>query len=278
MQLESISYEDGEYRGHLRLELALDRVAPREHLLNAVLAEQTERTYALPGHLDDVALKHLRERTGTSGRITDDAQRFQVILLPPTPLAERPPMYGGPDPFLPDGKLRELTSAHAAMLPELAAAIGQVTPAKYQPHATDLARLLAQEIPSQADVLRAYQRTSIPETQAEHHAYLDYWSKTPAERNRKPGTVTLDFPQHPREALHTAPTNPARDHAGRPGHPTRKRALTGPGRVTAPERHPPRLRLKPWRPSTLNRHATRPARSLTHASNPSPPWSKAGNG
>lgn len=131
MQLQSISYEDGEYWGNLRLELALARVAPREHLLNAVLAEPAERTYALPGHLDDVALRHLREWTGTSGIITDDGQRFQVILLAPTPLAERPPMFGGPHPFLPNEKLRELTSAQAAMLPELAAAIGQVTPARY---------------------------------------------------------------------------------------------------------------------------------------------------
>lgn len=89
-------------------------------------------------------------------------------------------------------------------------------------------------------MLRAYQRTSVPEIQAEHHAYLNYWSKDPAERNRKPGTVTLDFPpaparstpQHTKKPGPRARGAPAPEHAGRFGHQARNGTLTGSGRVT----------------------------------------------
>jgi hypothetical protein len=202
MQLRTISYEDQGTWGELRLELTVERVAPRQHLIQAIRSHDPASAFLVEFHVDKVATGHLQEHTGTTGYITGTGKSLHVSIGAPLPLAERPLMYGGPYPYLDDGRLRDLTSAQTAMLPELTAAITEVTPGTYQPHTTDLARLLAQEIPSQADVLRAYQRTSLTEIYNSHRA-----DNEPARP--RPNTVSLDFPQLPHEALHTAPQGPA---------------------------------------------------------------------
>ncbi|WP_353713516.1 hypothetical protein [Arthrobacter sp. K5] len=85
MQLRTISYDGGDSRGFLQLELTLDRVAPRVHLLNAVQAETTDRDYSLPRHLDAVDLRHLQERTGTTGESPTMRSASKCSCSPPYP-------------------------------------------------------------------------------------------------------------------------------------------------------------------------------------------------
>lgn len=236
MQLRTISYDGGDSRGFLHLELTLEPVAPREHLLNAVLAETTDPDYSLPRHLDAVALRHLQERTGTTGRITDNAQRFEVLLLPRTPLTERPRMYGGPFPYLPDGQLRELTTAQATLLPELAAALGKVTPRVPATHHRP------RTPPRPGHTLTGQRAARLPAHL--RHRNPRRTPRVPRLLDQRPGRAGPDA-GHPR--LPPAPTRSTQQpipeagaRAGRapaPEHPGRSRArgrigsLTGPGRV-----------------------------------------------
>ena len=163
--------------GLLTIDVPVDAPAPRSHLVKAATADLPRHQAALfKLHIDEVASGHLQQATGTHAHITNEGQQVRVHVVPPTPLSERPPMYGEAPTYMDPADRRELTAAQQAALPAVATSIRKVIPTALQPHADDLAHLMVQEVPTQADVLRAYQRTSLTEVQ-------EYFNRPPAPQD-----------------------------------------------------------------------------------------------
>lgn len=192
--------------GKLVIDIPVQAPAPRAHLLNAASALRPDDLPALEYDVDSVATRHLHNETGAGTRITSHAQRIEARIYPPTPLSQRPPLYGETPPYLETSKLRTLTPAQEALLPDIATTVRTVVPPALHPHADDLARLVVQEIPAQADLLRAYQRTSLPEVLAEHDSG-GITAKLAAELQQLTTATRLSFPHPASEALTT--TTPA---------------------------------------------------------------------
>lgn len=199
--------------GRLVIDVPVQAPTPRAHLFNAVSALRPDDLPALEFDVDSVATRHLCTATGAGAHITNRGQRIEASIYPPTPLSQRPPIYGETPLYLEATKLRTLTAAQEAMLPDVATTVRTVVPTALHPHADDLARLVVQEIPAQADLLRAYQRTSLPEVLAEHDRG-GIEAKLAAELQRLTKTTRLSFPHPASEALTTAtavsPATPAR--------------------------------------------------------------------
>lgn len=144
-----------------------------------------------------------------------DGETARLVTLVPRPLSERP--YD--NAYLRASEMRPLTDAQAARLPELTALLRGIVPEKQQQYIEDLARKVAQDIPSRADLLRAYQRTSVTEVLAEYDART---AAAPGiddlPANLKAARLT--FPAHPQAAM----THPPEKHGAQPD----PRGLIGP--------------------------------------------------
>lgn len=216
----TITYEPvAGFGGKLTMELPFDAPAPRGHLLTAAMAVRPDAgSVAVEYHLDEVATRHLRDALGTTAFITHNGQQTHAFVYLPTALAERPPMYGGMPPYI-DTERRALTSEQEAILPDVVETIRDIVPAGLGPHVHDIAHLAAQEIPAQADLLRAYQRTSIPEILSDYDRAGEP-APLPQELQQLVKSARLSFPQHASEALKNPPsalpTSPARATSGTP--------------------------------------------------------------
>jgi hypothetical protein len=248
LPLGSLTYEpdpESFWGGTITIDLPVDPPAPRQHLLKAASERLSieasddwpdewfdERPENIEHCLDKVATHHLRNATRSNAYIRQGAERLTAPVFLPTPLLERPyaqlsasvyeskPVfdgYGQAAKYLDYTKPRELTSYQEGILPKVIESVRDIVPSALQPHVDDIAYLVAQEIPSQADLLHAYQRTSVPEVLAEYHRESQP-QQLPPEYQQAVKTAQLDFPRHATEAVRTASpavaSSPARTHAG----------------------------------------------------------------
>ncbi|WJH26862.1 hypothetical protein [Pseudarthrobacter defluvii] len=214
----SITYEPSSgFGGRITIDLAAARPAPRTHLLTAACELRSDAwPEDIEERIDRVAERHLQEATGTDTHIRLGGEGLYAFVHLPTPLTERPqkpapiPTYGSPLPKEPDETYlqyrdpKALTSYQEAILPNVVETIRDVVPAALQPHVKDIAHLVTQEIPSQADLLRAYQRTSVPEVlnEVDHAGQPERLS---LEHQRALKTAQLSFP-HPAPEVLRSPT------------------------------------------------------------------------
>lgn len=255
LQNGSLTYEpdpDAFWGGIVRIDLPVDPPAPRQHLVDAAAGQpnvkepqeqpefgddewprecvddQRERVIRC---IDKVANEHLSNATGSRVLIRMGGERITAYVPLPAPLTEHgqnptpetsPTLYGGVSPlpprtYLSYSKTRSLTPDQEAILPRVAESVRDVVPPALQHHVDDIAHLVTQEIPAQADLLRAYQRTSVPEVLAEYDR-AGRPEPLPAEHQQAMKTAQLSFPRPAAEALTTsAPTvaaTPARAAAG----------------------------------------------------------------
>lgn len=200
----AITYEPDKFgSGTLTIELPIHPPAPREHLIKAVSELRRDAT---PGEIawsvDQVAQTHLQEATGSAAFIRSDAQQIHTLVHVPGPPPLDLPTYGEPVKYS-YKELRPLTLDQEALLPHLTRSVRLVVPAELDAHITEIAYLAAQEIPSQADVLRAYQRTSVAEVIRDYDGFPSPSKALPSELQQAMRTTLLSFPQHATEALHT---------------------------------------------------------------------------
>jgi hypothetical protein len=225
MEPDHIRYNRATGPGHdfLYTQITLMPVPQRGHILRAANDQRTDapRVREEPWELQDclsvVATRHLQGQTGMDAYITGrDGETARLMTLVPKPLSERP--YDAS--YLQPSAIRPLTGAQLDWLPELTARLYQILPKKQQPHVEDLAHKLAQDIPSQTDLLRAYQRTSVTEVLAEYHARQ---ASTPGidDLTASIRIAQLNYPADPRTAI----TQPREKQAVQPR----------PSRLTRPE-------------------------------------------
>lgn len=195
----TITYKPDEYgSGALTVEVPIHAPAPRAHLIAAVTELRRDAT---PGDVawsvDQVAQAHLKEATGAHALFRKDAQEIHAIAHVPAapkynlPTYVEPPKYSYPRPLAPEQE---------ALLPHLTQAVRLVVPSELGPHINQIAHLAAQEIPTQADVLRAYQRSSVTEVLRDYDGVGES-KPLPPELQRAIRTTHLSFPQPAAEAL-----------------------------------------------------------------------------
>jgi hypothetical protein len=197
----TITYKPDDYgSGTLTVELPIDTPAPRAHLIAAVSELRSDAT---PGEIawsvDQVAHGHLTKATGANVLVWRDAQEIHAFAHVPAapkynlPTYIEPPAYSNPRP---------LTADQEALLPHLTQTVRLVVPSELDAHVNEIAHLAAQEIPTQADILHAYQRTSISEVLRNYDG-VEESKPLPPEVQQAMRTTLLSFPQHAAQALHT---------------------------------------------------------------------------
>lgn len=216
--------------GKITIDLPVDPPAPRQHLVKAVSdqlligkhhesGDEWDGDWAdapsvtIQNCIDKVANVHLKDATGSTARIWLGAERLTAWVILPAPLAERPetqlpgPLFKEyapePETYLRLIEHRALTPDQEAILPAVVGAVRDVLPPALQPHLDDISRLVAREIPAAEDLLRAYQRTSIPEVLAEYDRAGRPEPLAP-EYQQAVKTAQLSFPRRATEALTTA--------------------------------------------------------------------------
>lgn len=213
----TITYEPDEgFGGMLTIKIPVTPPAPRAHLLAAATAQRPHAALSIGYCLDKAATGHLQNATGTAAAITNNGQQTLAYVVLPKPVSEHAPMYGETHPYI-DSERRALTPEQEAALPGMVETISDIVPSKLAPHVHDIAHLAAQEITTQADVLRAYQRTSVPEVLTAHDRFGEP-DPLPPELQHLVKTARLSFPQPASEA-HTkppsaVPASPVRAAAG----------------------------------------------------------------
>ncbi|MEO5315525.1 hypothetical protein PV772_15645 [Pseudarthrobacter sp. CC12] len=243
----SLTYEPENaaiWGGKITIDLPVDPPAPRQHLVTAATDQLPTGKHhesgnewdddwvdappvTIQGCIDKVANRHLNDATGSSAHIWIGAERLTAWVILPAPLPERPdtPLPGplfkeyGPEPetYLRHVEHRALTPDQEAILPAVIESVRDVLPPALQPHLDDISHLVAQEIPAAEDLLRAYQRTSIPEVLAEYDRAGRPEPLEP-EYQQAVKTAQLSFPRHATEALttaaHTVAATPSKAAAG----------------------------------------------------------------
>lgn len=148
------------------------------------------------GIVESLATDHLREATGTSARIHDDGYSVSIE-------ADVPAAAGNVTEHTVHSTAAEtqrpLAAEQTEALFELELALGSVLPAHDRHHAETLARLSANELPSQAEVVQAYYRPTLNEVIEEHERQFDPFPEPDLPPSLK--TAQLSFPQHPSAAL-----------------------------------------------------------------------------
>jgi hypothetical protein len=149
--------------GKLTFKLDMEPPAPRGHLLTALHAERPDQPETMRGCLDDAAAEQLRQTldSDTTYRANEGKLTATTTVWIPTAQAELPSYYSAA-PYLSGPELQPLSPGQEAALPELTRVIGKVLPPELHPHAEDIVHLAAQRLPNHQDVLRSYQRTSVP--------------------------------------------------------------------------------------------------------------------
>lgn len=173
--------------GKLSFKLDIEPPAPRGHLLTALHAERPEDPHGMRGHLDTAAAVQLRQilDSDTTYRSHEGDLTASTTVWVPTARAGLPSHYSA-GPYLSGRDLQPLSPDQEAALPELARVIGAVLPPELQTHAEDIARYASRRVPNHQDVLRSYQRTSVPEVLAaydrakEPTPRVEYSSYSPA--------------------------------------------------------------------------------------------------
>lgn len=243
----SLTYEPEDaaiWGGKITIDLPVDPPAPRQHLVKAAIdqvligkhhesGDEWDGDWAdapsvtIQGCIDKVANGHLKDATGASAHIWLGAERLTAWVILPAPLAERPeiqlpgPLFKEyapePETYLRHIEPRALTPDQEAILPAVLESVRDVLPPALQPHLDDISRLVAQEIPAAEDLLRAYQRTSIPEVLAEYDRAGRPEALAP-EYQQAVKTAQLAFPRHATEALtsaaHAVAASPSKTAAG----------------------------------------------------------------
>lgn len=162
MEPDHIRYEAAAFNGRdfLYTQISFAPVPQRDHILKAAAEQRAAdpRSHKEPWELQDcisaVATRHLQGQTGMDALIAGrDGETAHVVTLVPAPSP-----FGEPQQYVRSSQMRPLTDAQLARLPELTARLREILPAQHQPHAEDLARKVAQDIPSRTDLIRAYQR------------------------------------------------------------------------------------------------------------------------
>ena len=230
--------------GKITIDLPVDPPAPRQHLVKAatdqvLIGEHHEGgdewdddwvdapSVTIQSCVDKVANGHLKDATGSSVHIWLGAERLTAWVILPAPLAERPDTqlpgslfkeYGPePETYLRLIEPRALTPDQEAILPAVIESVRDVLPPALQPHLDDISHLVAHEIPAAEDLLRAYQRTSIPEVLAEYNRAGTPEPLAP-EDQQAVKTAQLSFPRHATEALtsaaHAVAATPSKTGAG----------------------------------------------------------------
>lgn len=150
--------------------------------------------------IESLATGYLRQATGTSARIRDDGYSIHIETdIPPatgntTETAVNTPSAETPEPP---------TAAQSETLFQLEMAIHHLLPADERQHTGALAQLIANDLPSQAQVVNAYYRPTLAEVLDYHERRMDAY----AGRGEEPAvpsslkTTQLSFPQHPSTAL-----------------------------------------------------------------------------
>ncbi|MDR6989114.1 hypothetical protein J2Y66_003629 [Paenarthrobacter nitroguajacolicus] len=200
---DSVTYQPtpGTDRGTLMINLRAVPQEPRGALWYDVTERLNGDAYAAMLMIDKVTTGHLKEQTGSTVLLANDAQEVHLYL--PLPSAG----YG------PAPKAVTLAPHQEALLPALQAAIRETTPAQVHIHADAIAAFAASQIPSQDDVTTAYQRTTANEVMREfqnNHEPLQLRS-VPVEMTPPASlsnTYLRSFPAHPATALTENPGTP----------------------------------------------------------------------
>ena len=179
-------------------DLALQRAA-EERLIGG--------TDQVCGSIDNVATRHLQERTGTKARIVDDGYALTIEMD-----TSVTPEYLQHDNAFGDGRHANppLTAGQELALPELTRSIEAALPPLERHKAETLALMAAKEIPPTTDVIRSSDRVTLAEV-IEHHERRMGIDEVPLPAPIR--LAGLSFPQHPGTALHN-PETPAAASAG----------------------------------------------------------------
>jgi hypothetical protein len=150
----------------------------------------------MAGIVESFATDHLREATGTSARIHHDGYTISIEAdIPAAPVDATGKTVHSPS----TETERPLAAAETGDLDELVLAIHSVLPAHDRHHTETLARLIAKELPSQAEVIQAYYRPTPNQVIEEHERQFDPFPEPDLPPSLK--TTQRSFPQHPSAAL-----------------------------------------------------------------------------
>ncbi|MGO4591823.1 hypothetical protein [Paenarthrobacter sp. 2TAF44] len=149
-------------------------------------------TDQVAGTIESLATDHLRKATGTSARIHDDGYtiniRAELHVDSRTSQADTP----------------TLTRDQTAALPGIELAVRNVLPFEVQEHASSVAARIAKELPTQTQVIDAYERPTLSEVIDHHQRQFSPSPGQPVALN----TYLRSFPAHPVAALTDSPTPP----------------------------------------------------------------------
>lgn len=168
----------------------------------------------MAGIVESLATDHLRDATGTSARIHDDGYTISIETDIPTAAVDATEKTV----HSPSTERLPMAASLTGELDELGLAIGSVLPAHDRHHAETLARLIATELPSQAEVIQAYHRPTLHEIIEEHERRFDPFPEPDLPPSLK--TTQQSFPQHPSAALIQPPRTvvaTSTHHANSPG-------------------------------------------------------------
>lgn len=155
------------------------------------------------GSIDNVATRHLQERTGTKARIAEEGYALTIEMhLPQT---AEVPKHGAGSATGRDAA-PPLTTDQQAVLPELTRSIEAALPWHELHHTEVLTLMVAKEIPPTAEVIRSIDRVTLTEV-IEHHERRIGVDEVPLPASVR--LAELSFPQHPSAALHNVQNTPA---------------------------------------------------------------------
>jgi hypothetical protein len=203
-------------QGRVSLDFHVDREPNAGRYL---VLEATERlsgdTDQVAASIESLATDHLREATGTSARIHDDGYSITIQADVPAAAGHARDETVRSPAATETG--RSLTAPQSAALPELELAIRGVLPAHERHHTQTLALRIANNLPTQKEVVNAYYRPTLAEVLDHHGHRMDARIEGRIEGRDEPAvpsslkTTHLSFPQHPSTALNHRPisTRPA---------------------------------------------------------------------
>ncbi|WP_142060030.1 hypothetical protein [Pseudarthrobacter sp. B4EP4b] len=203
--------------GRIYLQLGVERDFNPANLQRQRDAEErlSGGTDQVCGSIDNVATRHLQDLTGTRARIVEDGYAVSIEMPIPDATEDAPhqPISGAGTDAGP-----ALTADQELVLPELVQSIETVLPPQERHHTQTLALMVAQDIPSTADVISSSDRVTLAEVIAHHEHRMDRYTPMPVPASIR--LAELSFPQHARAALHysTDTTSPGPAGTARPRH------------------------------------------------------------
>jgi hypothetical protein len=202
LQNNTVTYQPtvGTDHGTLTIALNTDRQPTSWDLWNDVTEQLDGDPYTASLMIDKAITRHLQERTESSALIINDAQQIQLHV--PLPLDPANTGRGA-------SVSANLAPHQEALLPALRSAIRDVVPQELRAHADTIASHAAAQIPNQAEVTAAFQRTTVADAVQEltHNTQPLQLRQEPAESAttttlRDPlKTLRHSFPAHPSAAL-----------------------------------------------------------------------------